>query len=184
VSVVDSFFEMERANQLPISQADGWRVFGPGRGHILGIGTDDVRVYVEPAIKRGSGGMVSARFGVADAEANCYAVSAVTGLESGYESHSEIVAFERAVDAVEFAQLAALYMASTPTPRELAHRDFQPGGLDPDPWKPDPIIASTAPRDVAENLLRTDWIHLDRALDYDQDHDRDRDQDQGEDQVA
>jgi hypothetical protein len=160
--VFENFLAGERGDALTV--ADSWCVFGPTSRHLLGIGTDNDRVYVEPAVKRTGSGMESMSAGVPEGDANCYAVVLVKSLGTAGERPSEIAAFDDAEDAIEFAQLVALYAASAPSPTEFIDSDFEPDPIEEDPWRPSPIISDENPRDVVEKLLGYQSDHLEEAL--------------------
>ncbi|AKU09882.1 hypothetical protein [Haloferax gibbonsii] len=160
--IFENFLTSERAEALVVP--DGWRVFGPTPQHLFGIGTDRDRVYVDPAVKRTGSGVQSMSAGVPEEDSNCYAVTLVKNIGTAGEKPSEIVAFEHAGDAIEFAQLVALYASNAPTPNDFIDRDFEPEPMEEDPWRPDPIVSGEDPREVAENMLGYEAHLLDNAL--------------------
>lgn len=165
--VFENFLADERDEVLRVP--DGWRVFGPSSRHVMGIGTDKHRVYVDPAVKRTGTGFESMSAGVPEDDANCYTVSIVKRIGTAGEGASEIAAFEHADDAIEFAQLVALYASRAPSSVEFVHSDFMPDPMIDDPWRPDAVISDNAPREVIEKMLGYQSHHLEKALDGDGD---------------
>jgi len=160
--VLENFLAGERGDVLTVP--DSWRVFGPTPRHLLGIGTDHDRVYVDPAVKHTDSGVESMSAGVPEDDANCYTVTLVKSLGTAGERPSEIAAFEDADDAIEFAHLVALYAAYAPSPTEFIDSDFDPEPMEEDPWRPDPIISGDDPREVVEKMLGYQSQHLEEAL--------------------
>lgn len=160
--IFENFLAGERCSALTVP--DSWRVFGPTSRHLLGIGTDNDRVYVDPAVNHTDSGVESMSAGIPEDDANCYAVTLVKSLGTAGERPSEIAAFEDSDDAIEFAQLVALYAASAPSPTEFIDSDFEPEPMEEDPWRPSPIISSENPRNVIEKMLGYQSHHLEEAL--------------------
>jgi len=121
-------------------------------------------VYVEPAVKESAPGVESTKGGLPEEEANCFAVTLVKSFGTAGERPSEIVAFEDASDAIEFAQLFAVYTAYAPSPTEFIDIDFDPEPMEEAPWRPDPIISGQDPREVIEKMLGHQSYHLEEAL--------------------
>lgn len=160
--VFENFLSGERSGILTVP--NNWRVFGPTPRHLLGIGTDHDRVYVDPTVKHTGSGVQSMSAGVPEDDANCYTVTLVKSLGTASERPSEIATFENSDDAIEFAQLVAIYAAYAPSPTEFIDSDFEPEPMEEDTWRPDPIISGEDPREVAEKMLGYKSTHLSEAL--------------------
>jgi hypothetical protein len=160
--VFENFLNDERRDAL--MTPSNWSVFGPTPRHLLGIGTDHDRIYVDAAVKNIGSMVESTSAGAPEEAANCYSVTLVKSLGTASERPSEIATFEHPDDAIEFAQLVALYAAYAPSPTEFTDSDFEPEPMAEDPWQPDSIISGEDPREVAKKMLGYQSTHLEGAL--------------------
>jgi len=159
--IFDSFLQGVRSDVLDVP--DSYTVYGRSDRHLFGIGTGNDNLYVSPSNKITNSSSTFSQTGVPEEDANCYSVMLIKAIGTVNESPSEIAAFEDPDDAIEFAQLVALFA----TDRDLGfiESEFEPEPHDDDPWRPASIITDHEPLEVAEKMLGHYFSILEEKLD-------------------